>query len=235
MTMQTSRMAIWSMATAVALMGATGCATKKYVRTQTAPLVEHADRLDEQTGQNSRDIRSVDERAQAGIRQAQGSADAANANAQNANKAAGDAQNSANLAVHRADTLESVIKGLDDYKPTSEVSVTFAFDKALLSKEDKAQLDQFAAQIASAKGFILEVTGGTDSTGSSSYNYQLSQRRADAVVQYLASKYSIPAHRFYLIGIGKDKQVAPENTAAGRKANRRVTVRLLTNSGLNAR
>jgi hypothetical protein len=62
------------------------------------------------------------------------------------------------------------------------------------------------------------------------YNYELSQRRADAVVQYLASKYSIPAHRFYLIGIGKDKEVAPNTTAEGRKQNRRVSVRLLENT-----
>jgi outer membrane protein OmpA-like peptidoglycan-associated protein len=57
----------------------------------------------------------------------------------------------------------------------------------------------------------------------------LSQRRADAVVQYLASKYSIPAHRFYLIGIGKDKEVAPNTTAEGRKQNRRVQIQLLSN------
>ena len=62
------------------------------------------------------------------------------------------------------------------------------------------------------------MTGGTDSTGSAQYNYDLSQRRADAVVQYLAAKYNIPAHRFYLIGIGKDQAVAPNKTAEGRKA-----------------
>jgi OOP family OmpA-OmpF porin len=54
------------------------------------------------------------------------------------------------------------------------------------------------------------VTGGTDSTGPAQYNYDLSQRRADAVVQYLAAKYNIAAHRFYLIGIGKDQEVASE-------------------------
>ena len=59
----------------------------------------------------------------------------------------------------------------------------------------------------------------------------LFQRRADAVVQYLAAKYAVPAHRFYLIGIGKDKEVAPNDTADGRKKNRRVEIRLLTNMG----
>ena len=233
--MNATRLAISSFAVAIAVFGATGCATKKYVRTQTAPIIEHADRLDDQSAANAREIRSVDERAQAGIGKAQSSADAASQNAQAAAKAAGDAQSAADLAVHRADSLASVIKSLDDYKPSGDVSVLFAFDKAILTKEAKAQLDQFAAQLTSAHGYILEVTGGTDSTGSSSYNYQLSQRRADAVVEYLASHYNIPAHRFYLIGIGKDKQIGSERTAAGRKANRRVTVQLLSNAGLNAK
>jgi outer membrane protein OmpA-like peptidoglycan-associated protein len=137
----------------------------------------------------------------------------------------------ANDAVHRADSLDSVIKGLDTYKPVSNVQVTFGFDKAVLTKDDKDQLDTFAAQVGTAKSFILEVTGGTDSTGPAQYNYDLSQRRADAVVQYLASKYGIPAHRFYLIGIGKDKEVAPNTTAEGRKQNRRVEVQMLSNMG----
>jgi outer membrane protein OmpA-like peptidoglycan-associated protein len=111
------------------------------------------------------------------------------------------------------------------------VSVTFGFDKAALTKDDKDQLDSFAAQLGTQKSYILEVTGGTDSTGPAQYNYDLSQRRADAVVQYLATKYNVAAHRFYLIGIGKDKEVAPNTTADGRKQNRRVEIQLLTNMG----
>lgn len=214
---------------AVALAGVTGCATKNYVRNQTAPLVDHTNQLDEKTADNNRQIHDVNDRAQAGIQQAQGAADTATQNAQSASKAAGDAETSANDAVHRADSLDSVVKGLDNYKSMANVAVTFGFDKAALTKDDRAQLDSFAGQLGSAKSYILEVTGGTDSTGPAEYNYQLSQRRADAVVQYLASKYSVPAHRFYLIGIGKDKEVAPNNTAEGRKQNRRVEIQLLSN------
>jgi len=219
---------------AFVMIGVTGCATKRYVYNQTAPLVEHAGQLDEKTAANNRQIHDVDERAQAGIGKAQSAADQAGVNAQNASRAAGDAQLAADNAVHRAESLESVIKGLDDYKPQASVSVVFGFDKAVLTKDDQAQLDAFAAQISSTRGFILEVTGGTDSTGPAQYNYELSQRRADAAVQYLAAKYGIPAHRFYLIGIGKDKQVAPNTTADGRKQNRRVEIRLLTNAGIAA-
>jgi outer membrane protein OmpA-like peptidoglycan-associated protein len=220
---------VLSLATGFMVASVTGCATKNYVRNETAPLVDHTNQLEDKTAANNRQIHDVDDRTQAGIRQAQGAADMAGQNAQNAGKAASDADSEANLAVHRADTLDSVVKGLDTYKHVADVAVTFGFDKAVLTKDDREQLDSFAAQLTSAKSFLLEVTGGTDSIGSAQYNYELSQRRADAVVQYLASKYGIPAHRFYLIGIGKDKEVASNSTAEGRKQNRRVEVQLLSN------
>jgi OOP family OmpA-OmpF porin len=216
---------------AMAVAGVTGCATKNWVHTQTAPIVDHTGQLEDKTAANGRSIHDTDERAQAGIKQAQGAADSATQNAQNATKAAGDAETAANDAVHRADSLDSVVKGLDSYKPLANVTVNFGFDKAVLTKDDKEQLDSFAGQLNSAKGYILEVTGGTDSTGPAEYNYDLSQRRADAVVQYLAAKYNIPAHRFYLIGIGKDQEVAPNTTADGRKQNRRVQIQMLSNMG----
>lgn len=218
-------------AAALTIFGVSGCATKNYVKNQTAPIIEHTGQLDQKTAQNNRDIQDVDQRAQAGIKQAQGTADQATQNAQQASQQANAADTAANDVANRADSLDAVVKGLDNYHKVGDVSVTFGFDKAVLTKSDKDQLDSFAGQLGSAQNYILEVTGGTDTTGSAQYNYDLSNRRADAVVQYLASKYNIPAHRFYLIGIGKDQQVAPDNTAAGRAKNRRVEVQLLSNMG----
>jgi len=217
--------------TAAALMafGVAGCATKNYVRTQTTPLIDHTDQLDQKTAENNRQIHDVNDRAMAGIAKAQGTADTAETNAQDASQAANSADTAANDVAHRADTLDSVVKGLDNYKQVATVSVTFGFDKAVLTTDDKSQLDNFAGSLGSAKSYILEVTGGTDSTGPAQYNYDLSQRRADAVVQYLAAKYGIAPHRFYLIGIGKDQYVASNDTAAGRRENRRVQVQLLSN------
>ena len=216
-------------AAALTVFGVSGCATKNYVRQQTQPLVDHTDQLGQQTAANNRTIHDVDERAQAGINQAQNSANTANQNAQNASQSANAADTAANDVAHRADSLDSVVKGLDNYKQVANVSVTFGFDKSVLTADDKQQLDSFAGQLGSAKSYILEVTGGTDSTGPAQYNYELSNRRADAVVQYLATKYNIAPHRFYLIGIGKDEYVASNSTAAGRKENRRVQVQLLSN------
>jgi outer membrane protein OmpA-like peptidoglycan-associated protein len=231
--MSMQRMNLWNVSVlAIALAGLSGCSTKNYVRNQTAPLIDQTNQLNDKTAANNRAIHETDDRATAGITKAQGAADAATQNAQGAQKAAGDAENAANDAVHRADSLASVVAGLDNYQAIGNVSVTFGFDKSVLTKDDKDQLDAFAtSSLANAKSFIVEVTGGTDSTGNADYNYALSQRRADAVVQYLASKYSIPAHRFYLIGIGKDKEVADNSTKEGRAKNRRVDIRLLSNQG----
>ena len=216
---------------AVASMGVTGCATKKFVRQQTAPIVDHQTQQDKQIADNGQQIKDVDGRAQTGIDNAQGAADKAMKSAQGASDQAAAAQQTADGAVHRVDTLEGVIKGLDNYQVAGEVTVNFGPDKYALTKDAEAQLDEFAAKIGQS-GYILEVTGATDSRGSAELNYALSQKRATSVVTYLAAKHNIPAHRFYLVGIGKDKEVADNKTAAGRKQNRRVTVQLLTNTGL---
>lgn len=215
---------------AFSLLLASGCSTKNYVRSQTAPVIQKTNELDDATAANNRAIHGVDQRAQQGIQQAQNTANQAQQSAQSATAAAGQAQSSAQEAVNRADSLASVISNLDNYKQVADSSVTFGFDKANLTRKAKADLDQFAGRLNGQKSYILEVTGGTDSTGSAAYNYDLSQRRADAVVQYLASKYNVPAHKFYLIGIGKDQEVAPNNTAAGRAKNRRVQIQLLSNT-----
>jgi outer membrane protein OmpA-like peptidoglycan-associated protein len=122
-----------------------------------------------------------------------------------------------------------VIANLDQYRQLQDVSVTFKFDKAALTPEDKQQLDALASNLIGTRGYILQLTGGTDTVGNAQYNYQLSQRRAEAVVQYLSAKYNVPPHKFYLVGIGKDQQIAPDNTAAGRAKNRRVEIQLLSN------
>ena len=214
---------------ALALVLTTGCSTKNYVKSQTAPIIQHTNELDDQTATNNRNLQELGERTTTGISKAQQAADAAQQSAQTASTASQTAQKSAQDAVTRADNLASVVSNLDSYKQIATASVTFGFNKSVLTKADKEQLDQLGPQLGSAKGYLLEVTGGTDSVGSAQYNYELSQRRAEAVVQYLASKYNVPAHKFYLIGIGKDQEVASNKTAAGRAKNRRVEVQVLSN------
>ncbi|WP_051978657.1 OmpA family protein [Edaphobacter aggregans] len=214
---------------AMLLAFTTGCSSKNYVRSQTAPIIQQTNDLDAKTASDHRTIVDTDERAQKGIAKAQGAADTADQHAMAAGQSADAAGKSAQEAYNRVDTLNGVIANLDNYKPIADVSVTFGFDKAVLTAADKKTLDDFAAGLTDKRAYILAVTGGTDSTGDANYNYGLSQRRADAVVNYLATKHNIAPHKFYLIGIGKDQEVASNSTADGRKKNRRVEVKLMTN------
>jgi outer membrane protein OmpA-like peptidoglycan-associated protein len=216
---------------AVGLMSLAGCASKNYVRSQTAPLISQTNDLDAKTAADHRAIGETDVRARRGIAEAQSAADTAGQHADAAGQAATSAGANAQEAYNRVDTLTGAVASLDSYRQVSDVSVTFAFDKAALTPADKRQLEAFAAGLDNTRGYLLEVTGGTDSIGDAQYNYQLSQRRADAVVNYLATKYNVPPHRFYLIGIGKDRQIATDKTSAGRAKNRRVEVKLMTNMG----
>jgi outer membrane protein OmpA-like peptidoglycan-associated protein len=126
------------------------------------------------------------------------------------------------------------VDALDDYDVQENVAVTFRVNSAVLSPEAKRQLDEFAAKVANAKAFTIEVSGHTDSTGSEAKNFRLSRERAEAVVQYLAVNHKIPLRRFVTpMGYGKTEAVADNSTAAGRAQNRRVEVKMLLNRGLN--
>jgi outer membrane protein OmpA-like peptidoglycan-associated protein len=220
-----------ALASAFVIVFTVGCSTKNYVRSQTAPIIQQTNDLDTKTAADHRNIQDTDERAKTGIAGAQSAANTADQHALAAGQSADAANKSAQEAYNRVDSLSGVVANLDNYKQLSDVSVTFGFDKYVLTAADKKQLDDMAANLTSARGYILELTGGTDSVGDANYNYQLSQRRADAVANYLQTKYNIPPHKFYLVGIGKDQQVASDSTAAGRAKNRRVDIKLLSNMG----
>jgi OOP family OmpA-OmpF porin len=215
---------------AVSMAASVGCASKNYVRQQTTPLINKTNELDDLTAKNSKDIKDVDTRAQAGIQQVQAKTAEVDQKAQAAGQQADQAQTLASNAVHRVDTLQTAVANLDNYRVVTETSVHFAFDKDTLTKDAKAALDQIATDVPNTKGYILTVEGATDAVGDSEYNYGLSQRRADAVIQYLASERNIPAYKIYVIGLGKDKPVDSNKTREGRAKNRRVDVRLMTNT-----
>jgi len=205
-----------------------GCATKKYTRNEAAPVINKTNELDDQTAKNSRDIKDTDRRAQAGIQDAQSKANSADQHALAAGQQADEANKNAQTVSTNVASLAGTVENLDNYKPVAESSVHFGFNKADLTSKAKDALDQLGGQITTTKHYIVEVEGSTDSTGDADYNYQLSKRRADAVIQYLSDKYQIPAHKVFLIGLGKDKPVEKNATSEGRAKNRRVDVRLMT-------
>jgi OmpA-OmpF porin, OOP family len=214
-----------------ATMAATiGCSSKNYVRQQTTPLINKTNELDDLTAKNSKDIKDVDQRAQAGIQAVQAKAAEVDQKAIAAGNEADKAQMSANTATQRVDALTNTVINLDNYHPVAETAVHFGFNKDNLTKDAKEAIDQLAASVSTTKGYIITVEGATDSIGSADYNYALSERRANAVIQYLAAEKNVPAYKIYLIGLGKDKPVDSNKTRDGRAKNRRVDIRLMSNT-----
>ena len=102
----------------------------------------------------------------------------------------------------------------------------FDFDKATLKPEGKAKLDDLTDKV---KGITLEViiaVGHTDSVGSDAYNQKLSEKRAQAVKDYLTSK-GTDASRVYVEGKGEKQPVADNKSADGRAKNRRVEIEVV--------
>jgi outer membrane protein OmpA-like peptidoglycan-associated protein len=104
------------------------------------------------------------------------------------------------------------------------LSLKFAFDSATLNDQDKRQLDDLAVRLKNANWAIGTVEGHTDSIGSDAYNQGLSERRARAVVDYLASK-GLDRSRATVVGHGESRPVADNATEAGRAQNRRVVIK----------
>jgi len=212
------------------MLATVGCTSKNYVKQQTTPLINKTNELDDLTAKNSKDIKDVDARSQAGIQAVNAKTAEVDQKAQTAGQNASSAQQIADAANSRVGVLTNTVANLDNYHAVAETSVKFAFNKDSLSAKSKEALDQLGGSISATKGYIVTLEGGTDSVGSADYNYDLSQRRANSVIQYLATKYNVPAHKIYVIGLGKDKPVDSNKTSEGRADNRRVDVRLMSNT-----
>jgi outer membrane protein OmpA-like peptidoglycan-associated protein len=212
------------------MVATVGCSSKNYVKQQTTPLINKTNELDDLTAKNSKEIKDVDARAQAGIQAVNAKTAEVEQKTQTASQSAAQAQQVADAANSRVGVLTNTVANLDNYHAVAETSVKFGFNRDNLTKKAEEALDQLGASIANTKGYIIALEGGTDSVGPADYNYDLSQRRANSVIQYLATKYNVPAHKIYVIGLGKDKPVETNKTSTGRADNRRVDVRLMTNT-----
>lgn len=145
------------------------------------------------------------------------------------------ARDEAAKAQATADTANNRINGLDDFDPIKTITVLFAPNSATLGPKGKAEIDQAAAWVKTqdTKGWVMAVIGYADSSGNSAKNIDLSERRANAVIFYIVTKYKMPLHRLVQpFGYGQLEPVADNNTAAGRAKNRRVEIRLMVNKGI---
>lgn len=104
--------------------------------------------------------------------------------------------------------------------------VDFVSDSAALTADSLAVLDRVAAALRQHRDLALEVAGHTDTQGDAAHNRGLSQRRADAVQQYLLDR-GVRIKALIARGHGADDPVADNDSADGRAMNRRVELRRL--------
>ena len=143
------------------------------------------------------------------------------------------AQESADAAISGVNQTNERISELDYYLAQQSFNFKLGVGSAVLSPEAKTTLDGIAQQALKAKGYVLEVRGFASADGSEEKNRALSQRRADAVVRYLAYTHNIPLRRIVTpFGYGEQQAVADNATRDGRQQNRRVEVSVLVNRGL---
>jgi len=123
---------------------------------------------------------------------------------------------------------------LSDYDVKGETTVYFGINSARLSDKDKSDLSDLAASASNVKGYLIQVAGYADSSGSAAWNEQLSDRRAQAVVNYLRQECSVQLSRVLAPApMGVSQPAASNDTAKGREENRRVEVKILVNRGMS--
>ncbi len=186
------------------------------------------DPVEQELNEKLRQQQAEQERLAGQIAETQAVASAAAESAAKANEAAAKAQNTADYANNR-------INGLDDFDPIKTVTVTFVTGSAKLGPKAQATIDEAAAWVKTqnTKGWVMAVIGYADSTGNSQRNIDLSERRANAVIYYIVSKYKMPLSRLVQpFGYGQLEPVAENKTKEGRAKNRRVEIRLMVNKGI---
>jgi outer membrane protein OmpA-like peptidoglycan-associated protein len=226
------------------IMVLSGCASRKYVRLQTQSLEPAIQEAANGVKENAERIDAVDRRAQQGITAAgaadqkataaQKTADGATTAAQAADRKADTANQGVQTANNRIGTLETRVNSInfnDTYTESEKQAVIFTVNSANLNDQAKSTLDRLSNTSSGLKtGYMLEIQGFTDSSGSEQYNVGLSQRRAQSVERYLVSK-GVPLYRIAIVGLGEENPVADNKTSQGRSQNRRVEVKLLRSTG----
>jgi len=195
---------IVALSLATALVGTTGCATKKYVKKETGAVNTRVDEVQGQVEQTQTRLNQHDQQI-------------------------GEASKTAQEALRRAQEAGKLAEGKFLYETVlSDDKVKFGFDTADLSPEGQAALDEFAARIKQDnKNVYVEIQGHTDNVGSEKYNEELGMLRAESVRRYLNQKQNFPLHRINVISYGETAPVADNKTREGRSQNRRVVLVVL--------
>jgi OmpA-OmpF porin, OOP family len=212
-----------------ALLLASGCATKKYVRNRVGeratPLENRTGELEETSRRNTQEISRITK----DVEEVRGRADRAQ---QQADRAASSAEQANTRVAGVEQSVTDLRTNLDKFTVQKTVTVLFQVKKSELLPEAMSALDELASQIKDRNGFLLEIEGFASAEGDVQLNDRLSQARSESVRRYLAERHNIPLHRMFMVGFGVSRPVADNATPEGRVQNRRVQVRLLTNNAV---
>ncbi len=104
-------------------------------------------------------------------------------------------------------------------------NITFSTDQDAVKAGSYPTLNSVALVINKFNRTVVDVYGHTDSTGDDGYNFDLSQRRALSVANYLSAQ-GVDSRRFAVTGFGETRPIAKNNSEAGRAQNRRVEIQL---------
>lgn len=203
------------------------CATKKYVRNRVnervTPLENRTGELEETSRRNTQEI----SRLSRDIQEVRSLASTAQ---QQAEKAASSAEQANTRVTGVEQSVEDLKANLDKYTLQKTVTVLFDAGKSDLTPDAAAVLDQLGQQLRGRSGYLVELEGFASAEGPADLNERLSQSRCEIVKRYLAEHFDLPLFRMSILGFGTSKPVADNSTPDGRKLNRRVEVRLLSNN-----
>ncbi|MCW2351453.1 MULTISPECIES: OmpA family protein [Sphingobium] len=130
------------------------------------------------------------------------------------------------LRQQTAGTGVDVVRQGDELLLRMPSGITFATDQATVQPQAQSTLDQVASTLAEYPKTMIDVLGHTDSDGSEAYNQALSERRAQAVANYLGRRGVDPI-RMATMGYGETRPVASNETADGKAQNRRVEIKIV--------
>lgn len=123
--------------------------------------------------------------------------------------------------------VESINEG-QALKVTFDSGILFATNSSSLNSASQGALSQFAASLRNNPDTDIQIVGHTDSSGSDAINTPLSEKRAQAVYNYLLQS-GVAGNRMQSVGMGASQPVADNTTSAGKAQNRRVEVFILPN------
>ena len=143
------------------------------------------------------------------------------------------AENKAAIDANAVETSKR-FAALNEYDTKGQVDVHFASGSTKISAEDQAALKKLAQDAVNQTGYIIQVKGFADSSGSAAMNQKLSMERAQNVIAYLIQDCKVPVRHVIAPGaMGEAAPVASNETKSGRAENRRVEVKVLINKGLS--